>query len=57
LPNRSLPPSRIVVDIPFSSSDALFAFEISHREHWDTEFRIIPDLRESVDYFRPVISD
>jgi sugar phosphate isomerase/epimerase len=35
--------------------DALFAFEISHREHWDTEFRIMRDLRESVDYFRPVI--
>ncbi|MDR3145047.1 MAG: sugar phosphate isomerase/epimerase [Treponema sp.] len=36
-------------------TDALFAFEISHREHWDTEFRIIRDLRDSVDYFRPVI--
>jgi hypothetical protein len=36
-------------------TDALFAFEISHREHWDTEFRIIQDLKESVDYFRPVI--
>jgi sugar phosphate isomerase/epimerase len=35
--------------------DALFAFEISHREHWDTEFRIIQDLKESVDYFRPLI--
>jgi sugar phosphate isomerase/epimerase len=36
-------------------TNALFAFEISHREHWDTEFRIIEDLKESVDYFRPVI--
>ena len=38
-------------------TDALFAFEISHREHWDTEFSIIPDLKASVDYFRPVIGD
>jgi sugar phosphate isomerase/epimerase len=38
-------------------TDALFAFEISHREHWDTDFRIIKDLRESVDYFRPLIPE
>jgi sugar phosphate isomerase/epimerase len=38
-------------------TDALFAFEISHREHWDTDFRIIQDLKESVDYFRPVIPE
>lgn len=36
--------------------DALFAFEISHREHCDYEGRIIPDLKASVDYFREVIS-
>jgi sugar phosphate isomerase/epimerase len=36
-------------------TDALFAFEISHREHWDSEFKIIAELKESVDYFRPVI--
>ena len=34
-------------------TDALFAFEISHREHFDTDFRIISDLRESADYWRP----
>jgi sugar phosphate isomerase/epimerase len=38
-------------------TDALFAFEIAHREHWDTDFRIIEDLKESVDYFRPVIQE
>jgi sugar phosphate isomerase/epimerase len=38
-------------------TDSLFAFEISHREHLDTEFRIIQDLKESVDYFRPVIPE
>ena len=36
--------------------DALFAFEISHREHYDTEYRIIPDLKESVSYWRKYIS-
>jgi sugar phosphate isomerase/epimerase len=38
-------------------TDAFFAFEISHREHLDTEFRIIRDLKESVDYFRPLIPE
>ncbi|MDR0602093.1 MAG: sugar phosphate isomerase/epimerase, partial [Treponema sp.] len=38
-------------------TDALFAFEISHREHWDTDFRIIEDLKESAAYFRPVIPE
>jgi sugar phosphate isomerase/epimerase len=38
-------------------TDALFAFEIAHREHWDTDFKIIGDLKESVDYFRPLIAD
>lgn len=37
------------------ATDALFAFEIAHREHWDTDFRIIADLKESVDYWRPVL--
>ncbi|MDR1411112.1 MAG: sugar phosphate isomerase/epimerase [Spirochaetaceae bacterium] len=38
-------------------TDALFALEIAHREHWDTDFRIIGDLKESVDYFRPLIPE
>ena len=38
-------------------TDSLFAFEISHREHWDTEFRIIQDLKESVEYWRKWVSD
>jgi sugar phosphate isomerase/epimerase len=37
--------------------DALFAFEISHREHYDTDFRVISDLKASVDYFRAVIPE
>jgi sugar phosphate isomerase/epimerase len=39
------------------AQDIFFAFEISHREHWDTEFHIIRDLKESVEYFRPVIAE
>ena len=38
-------------------TDALFAFEISHREHWDSEFKILKELRESAEYFRPVITE
>lgn len=37
--------------------DALFVFEISHREHADYENRIIPDLKASVKYFRDVITE
>lgn len=35
--------------------DALLAFEISHREHFDFEQRILSDLKKSVEYFREVI--
>jgi sugar phosphate isomerase/epimerase len=38
-------------------SDCLFAFEISHREHYDSEFRIISDLKESVNYWRRFIPE
>ena len=30
----------------------ILMFEIGHREHWDTEFKIIKELKESVDYWR-----
>ena len=33
--------------------DTFLCFEISHREHYDTEFRIVEDLRASADYWRP----
>jgi len=32
-------------------------FEISHREHRDTDFRIIEDLKSSVDYWRPYVKE
>jgi sugar phosphate isomerase/epimerase len=37
--------------------EALLAFEISHREHYDTDFRIIPDLKASADYWRQFIKE
>ena len=36
-------------------TDTLFAFEISHREHFDSEFRIIEDLRKSVQYWKQFV--
>jgi len=35
----------------------MLMFEIGHREHWDTDFRIIPDLTESVRYWRKWVKD
>lgn len=39
------------------ATDALLAFEISHREHYDTEFTVIQDIKESVDYWRPFVAE
>ncbi|MHB1153431.1 MAG: sugar phosphate isomerase/epimerase family protein [Eubacteriales bacterium] len=38
-------------------TDSFFAFEISHREHFDSEFKIIGDLKESVKYWRRFIAE
>lgn len=35
------------------AEESLLVFEISHREHFDTDFRVIEDLKASVDYWRP----
>lgn len=35
--------------------ESLLTFEISHREHYDTDFRIIEDLKASVDYWKPYV--
>lgn len=37
--------------------ETILMFEISHREHYDSEFRIIQDLRESVEYWREWVSE
>ena len=37
-------------------TDALFALEISHREHWDTDGLVISDLKESAAYWRQYLN-
>lgn len=37
------------------AKDVLLIFEINHREHWDTDFSIIEDLKASVNYWRPYV--
>ena len=39
------------------AKEALLIFEISHREHWDSDFRIIEDLKASVEYWRPYVGN
>lgn len=36
---------------------AQLIFEIGHREHFDSDFRIIEDLKATVDYWRPYVSE
>ena len=37
--------------------EALLCFELSHREHWDTDGRVVADHRASVDYWRQFVKD
>ena len=37
--------------------ETILMFEISHREHYDTEFKIIEDLKESAEYWRQWIKN
>ena len=37
--------------------EALLHFELSHREHWDTDGRVLEDHRASVDYWRQYVKD
>lgn len=39
------------------AKEALILFEISHREHFDTDTKVIEDLKTSVDYWRPYVRD
>jgi len=36
--------------------ESLLMFEIGHREHYDSDFRIIEDLKASVDYWKQYVS-
>lgn len=37
--------------------ESILLLEISHREHWDTDFRVIQDLAESVKYWRTWVKE
>ena len=37
-------------------TESILMFEIGHREHWDTDNNVIPDLAESVKYWRQWVS-
>ena len=49
-------PKRVVETLEKSGAeDVLLIFEISHREHHDSDFRIIDDLRQSVEYWKEAL--
>lgn len=51
-------PEKVLASLEKSGvKDALLIFEISHREHRDSDFRIIEDLKESVNYWRQYIEN
>ena len=55
--NGIIKPEKVIDALKKSgATDALLAFEISHREHYDTEFSIVQDLKESVAYWRPYVT-
>ena len=37
--------------------ETILLFEIGHREHWDTDFKVISDLAESVKYWRQWVKE
>lgn len=51
-------PDRVLKSLEKSGAkDALLILEISHREHWDSDFRVIDDLKASADYWRPYVRE
>ncbi len=51
-------PERVLKAIEKSGAlQSQLCFEIGHREHWDTDFRIIEDLKASVEYWRLYVMD
>lgn len=51
-------PAKVIKTLEMSGAEkSQLVFEISHREHWDTDGRIIQDLKESVDYWRTWVGD
>ncbi len=51
-------PEKVIATLEKSGAqEALLLFEISHREHWDTDFRVVDDLKASVEYWRPYVTE
>lgn len=49
-------PGRVLEAIRKSGCEkSLLMFEIGHREHYDTEFRVVEDLKASADYWRQYV--
>lgn len=49
-------PGKVIEALEKSGAkDVLLLFEISHREHWDSDNRVIEDLKASVEYWRPYV--
>lgn len=49
------PPKVIEAINASGAEDVVLSFEISHRERYPTENRVIDDLKESVEYWRPYV--
>jgi sugar phosphate isomerase/epimerase len=51
-------PSKVISAIEMSkATDVVLAFEFSHRERYPTEYNVLQDLKESVDYWREYIKE
>jgi len=51
-------PEKVIESLQKSGAkEALLLFEIIHREHYDTDFRVIEDIKTSVDYWREWIKE
>jgi len=49
-------PQKVIDTLKKSGAkEAFLAFEISHREHMDSDYRIIEELKASVDYWKPFV--
>ncbi|MGQ9632456.1 MAG: sugar phosphate isomerase/epimerase family protein [bacterium] len=54
----AISPPKVISAIEESGArDVVLAFEISHRERYPTEYRVLEDLKESVSYWRRYVRD
>ncbi len=50
-------PARVIETLERSGAKkSLLTFELSHREHWDTDWNVISDHKESVEYWKQYVS-